>query len=186
MSTDTTKAQLDAITNKNREMTNKVIASVTGFEAKHEAYMLKEYGRFCEQFELYHTTVVGIFHNLNYGEDGLLNGYKSIQFMIAVNSQKSLYSAYKLFKAGMYDDAVATLRIVYESFLRITFISLNQEHPYNAIVRKPEEGAEFNATGLVKDQLKLDWTHYSILSNFAHGNSYRIFLDMDANANPLV
>jgi len=174
---------LDSFVDANKEIRYAVVNSVDKFELNHEAYVRKNFGRFCVQFETYHSITTTLLHNLNYGEKGHLDGYKSLQFQLIVNAQKSLYSAYTLFKKGMYDDCAAVLRIVYESFLRTLFISLNQQYPYNAIIRSPTQGPKFDATGLIKGQLKLDWTHYSILSNFAHGNSYRIFLDIDANAD---
>lgn len=175
--------ELDQFVNLNANIRSDVINSVDEFGMKHEIYLKKNFGRFCGQFETYHSVITTLLHNLNYGERGHLDGRKALQFQLLVNAQKTLYSAYTLFKRGMYDDCAAVLRIVYESFLRVLFISLNPQYPYNAIIRNPSEGPKFEATGLVRDQLKLDWTHYDILSNFTHGNSYRIFLDIDANAD---
>lgn len=181
MSSEGTIAKMDEFVTRNSKVRYAVIESVEKFEQNHEKYLRKEYGRFCAQFEAYHGIATTLLHNLNYGENEHIKDYRALQFQVIVNAQKTLYSAYTLFKKGMYDDCVATLRIVYESFLRVVFMSLNQGHPYNAIIRSPSEGPKFNATNLVEDQLKFQWTHYSILSNFAHGNSYRVFLDIDAN-----
>ncbi len=174
--------RLDAITLKNIATTTQVNGSINNFERKHESEMRREVGRFCAQTELYHATIMGILHNLNYIEKDF-KPYKSLQFMIAVNNQKSLVSAYRLLKSGMYDDALVVMRVAYESFLRIIFINLNQDHPYNAVIYAPDEGAKFNVKSLVEEQLKLSWSHYSILSSFAHGNLYRISIDRNAHLN---
>lgn len=178
---DKLRDRLDKLTNTNRVATEKIIGNIYSFELEHEQYLRKEYGRFCSQFELYHTTTISALHHLNYKDRADWRTYKGLQFMFTANAQKSLGSAYRLLLSGFYDDTVTVLRYVYEIFLRILFVSMYSDHQYNALVRKPPKGPRFNATAIVEDQLKLDWRHYSVLSNFAHSNAYRVYETMDKN-----
>jgi hypothetical protein len=181
MQEDGLKEELRRLVSDNKVRVDDVFAALRNSEILHELYLRKHFGRFCDQFELYHSTLMMLLHHLNYAERNW-QGHKGLQFMIAVHSQKDLYSAYRLLQHGFYDDSAIIFRSVYESFLRIIFVSLNPAYPYNVLMRKPKEGPHFNATNLIDEQLKLDWKHFSILSNFTHSNSYRIYKAMDDNA----
>lgn len=101
-----------------------------------------------------------------------------MQFTIAVHALKQLYSAYGLLYRGSYEDAIALLRSVYESFLRIIFISCNPKYAYNAYQVKGQTGPKFNATNLVDVELKLKWSNYRIMSAFTHSNKFNVIEDI--------
>lgn len=151
---------------------------IQDYQTKHRLYMGKDYRRFMNQFEMFFCSMVEYSHNINYLDKKAWPINRGFQFVISTRALKQFYSAYTLLIDGAYEDSITILRSVYESFLRIIFVSCHPECPYNAYYSKEQTGAKFNATGLVRDELKLDWTTYSITSAFAHSNMYNVMGDM--------
>jgi len=154
------------------------IGDIQDFQMEHTLYMGQRYRRYMNQFEMYFCALETYSNNLNYldKKDWPIN--RGFQFIIATHSLKQFYSAYILLNSGFYGDSLAVLRSVYEAFIRIVFISCHPEVPANAYKTKGQIGVQFNASGFVNDELKLDWTKYSVLSVFAHSNMYVVMEDM--------
>jgi hypothetical protein len=148
-------------------------------QAHHALYMASDFGRWTSQVEMYLGALKETSDGLNYLDKSDWPPHRGLQFVIAAHALKPLYSGYGLLLRGCYEDAITLLRSVYESFLRILFISCNQDHPYNAY-NVEKAGAQFNATGLVDDELKLDWRKYRIMSMFTHSNKARFLSDVVA------
>lgn len=154
------------------------VVNIQQFQNEHLLYMGKEYGRFMNQFEMFFCAMVDYSHTINYLDKKEWPINRGFQFVIATNSLRQMYSAYILLNSGFYEDAITLLRSVYESFLRILFVSCHPECPYNAYDAPGQTGTKFNATSFVRDELKLDWTKYNITSAFAHSNKYKVMGDM--------
>lgn len=155
-----------------------LITDIQVFQTEHTQYMGKEYRRFMNQFEMFFCALVDYSNNINYLDKKNWPINRGFQFVIATHSLKQFYSAYILLNSGFYGDSLTMLRSVYESFLRILFVSCHPEAPYNAYKAKGQSGTQFNASSFVNDELKLDWTKYSVLSVFAHSNMYVVMEDM--------
>lgn len=168
-------ARLDAMTSASD---TSQLVNIQEYQAKHLAFMRKNYGRFMDQFEMFFCAMTGYSHNINYLDKKGWPINRGFQFVIATSSLKQFHSAYLLLCYGAYEDAITIFRSIYESFLRIVFVSCHPECPYNAYGAAGQTGAKFNATNLVKDELKLDWTTYHITSAFAHSNMYKVMGDM--------
>lgn len=167
--------RLDALVNDNDPVQ---INAIREYEAAHRNYVASSYGRFMGQFEMFFNAMTDYSHNINYLDKKQWPINRGFQFVISTSSLKQLYTSYDLLCAGSYEDSITVLRSAYEAFLRIIFISLHPECPYNAYELPGQIGAKFNATGLVRDELKLDWNTYNILSVFAHSNKYKVINDM--------
>lgn len=152
--------------------------NIQQYQNKHRLYMWKQYGRFMNQFEMFFCSMVEYSNNINYLDKKGWPINRGFQYVITTRALKQFYSAYNLLIDGAYEDSITILRSVYESFLRVIFVSCHPECPYNAYFAKDQSGAKFNATGLVRDELKLDWTTYHITSAFAHSNMYSVMGDM--------
>ena len=151
--------------------------TIQNYQADHRQLVFRQYSRFMNQFEMFFCSMIEYSSKMNYVKKNWpIN--RGFQFIIATRALKQFYSAYNLFLDGAYEDSLTVLRSVYESFLRIIFVSCHPECPYNAFRTKGQTGAQFNATGLVKDQLKLDWATYDITSAFAHSNQLIIMEDV--------
>lgn len=167
--------RLDALTNISDTVQ---IENIQNYQHQHVLYMGREYGRFMNQFEMFFCAMTDYAHNINYLDKKGWPINRGFQFVIMTTSLKQLYSAYDLLNHGAYEDAITVLRSAYESFLRVVFVSIHPECPYNAYKAPDQTGAKFNATDLIKDELKLDWTKYNITSAFAHSNMYQVMGDM--------
>ena len=157
------------------------VNNIKDFQIQHRAYLSSHYYPFNRQFEMYFSMMVDVSHNLNYLKKKHWPKNRGLQFVIATHALKQFYSAYELYQSGFYEDSLALIRSIYESFLRIVFISCNPDTPSNAYTFKGQVGPKFNATGFVKDELGLKWENYNILSVFAHSNTYRVLEDMVDN-----
>lgn len=172
MTDDLTK-RLDDLTCVSETAT---VDNIVDYQSTHLAYFQQAYGRFMSQFKMYFSAIVDTGNNINYLDKSHWPKHRALQFIIATHALKQFYSAYTLLLDGAYEDAIALQRSIYESFLRILFISMYPEDSYNAYdykVGKKQTGIKFNATNLVKD-LGLDWSTYDIMSKFAHSNMYRV------------
>lgn len=168
-------ARLDAMTNASD---TSEIENIQEYQSQHLTFTRKNYGRFMNQFEMFFCAMTEYSHNINYLDKKGWPTTRGFQFVIATNSLKQFYSAYSLLCNGAYEDAITIFRSVYESFLRIVFVSCHPECPYNAYGAPGQTGVKFNATNFVKDELKLGWTTYHITSAFAHSNMYKVMGDM--------
>ena len=168
-------ARLDALTSA---CDTSQLVNIQEYQNGHLSYMRSSYGRFMDQFGMFFCAMTDYSHNINYLNKKSWPINRGFQFVIVTRSLKQLNSAYLLLTTGAYEDAITVLRSVYESFLRIIFVSCHPECPYNAYKANDQTGTVFNATGFVKDELKLEWTKYSITSAFAHSNMYQVMGDM--------
>lgn len=154
----------------------RVIHSILHYEDRHQRYMLQNYRRFMNQFEMYYSMIVKLGDAANY-YDRDWPVHRSLQFLIFTHSNKQFYSAYKLLINGFYVDSIAMLRGVYETFLRIIFITLNHQNPYNIYHGLNAKGPKFNATNLITQDLQLEWIEYSVMSAFVHSNQIDVMED---------
>jgi hypothetical protein len=154
------------------------INDIQDFQNTHNRYMSVNYRPYMNQFEMYFCALDVYSRSVNYLEKKDWPKNRGFQFIIATHALKQFYSSYILLNSGFYGDSLTVLRSVYESFVRILFISCHPEAPANVYKAKGQVRPSFNASGLMNDELKLNWTKYNILSVFAHSNMYVVMEDM--------
>lgn len=134
------------------------------------------YGRFKSQCETWLTLVESITTGVNYIDKKDWPKYRSVQFLLIVNNITYIHGARILLLKGYWESSLVLCRSALEAFVRILWISC---HPQDseAGVSKIGNGVQFNFTGFVKDQLKLDWFDYEFLSMKAHGNRIGVIKD---------
>lgn len=150
---------------------------IKDYELKHQQFMSVTYGRFIEQFETFYSMLIDYSNHINY-LDKKWPTNRGFQYVIATHSLKQFHTAFVLLKSGFYADSTILLRSVYESFLRIVFVSCHPDYPHNAFKMAGQTGPKFQATSMVNSQLGLKWTTYSTMSVFAHSNQYDVMGDM--------
>lgn len=155
------------------------IESFLSYQDVHTKHVGNRHGRWTCQVETYLSTLAVAANRVNYLERRWPQ-HRGLQFVVATHSLRQIYSASGLLCRGLYDDAISLLRSVYETFLRIVFISCNQSHAYNAFYAPGQSGPRFNATNFVNDELKLEWVKYSVMSAFAHSNKFKVMEDVIA------
>lgn len=167
------KAESDRLLKRLDELTiqadTSTIADIQDYERKHRAFIRQKYGRFMSQFEMYFSSITMHAHHQNYIKREHWPTHRAVQYSAAVHALKPIYSAYTLFCSGFYEDSIILLRSAYETFVRILYISCHPDNPYHALVRD-KKLPRLNITAFIKQDLKLQWTKYSIMSMFYHGN----------------
>lgn len=160
-----------------RQGNTEVIREISSFQEKHFARFSREYGRFIDQYEMFYSTLVSLTYSVNYYDKSNWPQHRALQFTLAAHSQKQLYTAHLLLQKGFYEDSITVIRSAYETFLRILFISCNQKHSWS-VFYKEGGSPKFIPTNFVKDELRLDWPTYGLMSAFAHSNKVDVLEDI--------
>jgi len=154
---------------------SKVILDINKYQTSHANKILKEYGRFVSQFELYYDLIVEIFHAINYIDKAEWPKHRSAQFLLFVHNLKSLYSSFERLIHGFYEDSIILARPVYEAFIKSVYITCDPTDPYAVVAGlKGNMQKKFNLSHFLKDDLKLEWHDYRLFSAWAHANQYSV------------
>lgn len=156
-----------------RHLPSQVLFSARAQEEDHASRFLGAYGRSVNQFEVEFTALVEVINRLNFVQREMWPPHRSLQYALLAHNLKPLRSVMDRLAKGYYPDALGLLRVAYETFIRLVFISVHRDDPWGALMRKPPPPTPpFNLTGFVRDQLRLPWaTSYSVLSAFTHSNA---------------
>jgi len=154
---------------------SKVVLDIGQYQTTHANKILKEYGRFVSQFELYYDLIVEIFHAVNYVDKAGWPKHRSIQFLLFVHNLKSLYSSFERLIHGFYEDSIILARPVYEAFIKSIYITCDPVDPYAVVAGlKGNMQKKFNLSNFLKDDLKLEWHDYRLFSALTHANQYLV------------
>lgn len=146
---------------------SQVVLDINQYEQGHSRKVLKEYGRFVAQFELFYDLIVEMIHALNYVKKSKWPKHRSIQFMLMAYNLKPLYSSFDRLIEGFYEDCIILARPVYEAFIKTIYITCHPKNPYSVVI-----GKKFNLTNFLKHELKLNWHEYRLFSAMTHANAY--------------
>ncbi len=153
-----------------------LVVDLAQAEKDHFRRFNTDYGRFVLQTEAEFTCLADLIDQLNFVDRSDWPTHRAIQFALVAHNLKTFYSAFDRLVRGHYDDATTLIRVLYETFVRLLFISCHPDNAYSALGFKPPKGVRrFNLTNFLADDLGLDWsTKYEIMSVFAHSNSFRV------------
>jgi hypothetical protein len=148
-------------------------ADLASGERAHLNLFMQQLGRGLGQFYAEYGALVRAIDDVNVVEREHWPPFRYVQFVLLAKNLSALHSAMDRLSRGFHQDALSLIRSSYEAWLRAVFISCYPSDPYAVLVRRPPKGVPaFNATDLVRTQLRLEWgTKYRIMSGFAHGNS---------------
>lgn len=165
-----TRASIDLWTRAHRP--SSVTGDMTTQVNAHQQAFRRDYGRLDDQLEVEYSALVRLTDSLNFLDRSSWPAHRPMQFALVAYSLKTFQSVLDRLRTGFYEDAVTLLRVLYETFLRVAFVSCHRDDPWGALVRKPAPGTpDFQVTNFVRDVLRLDWeTNYAIMSVFAHSN----------------
>lgn len=157
----------------NQHLPSQLLVEARAQENDHATRFLRAYGRGVGQFEVEFTALVKVIDRLNFVQRQAWPPHRSVQYALIAHNLKPLRSVMDRVANGYYGDAIALLRVAYETFVRLVFVSVHRDDPWGSLMRKPPPPTPpFNLTGFVRDQLRLGWaTSYSVLSAFTHSNS---------------
>jgi hypothetical protein len=153
-------------------------------ERQHFGEFSTEYGRFVGQFEIQFSALASVVDQLNFVDKSAWPQHRPLQYVLVAYNLRSFVSALDRLARGYYEDCFAITRGLYETFVRLMWMSCHSEQAFVAVVRNAPAGLpQFNVTNFLRDQLKLEWgSQYSVLSAFAHSNSYGVLQAMQRNA----
>jgi|GEM_PF-6181227 len=142
---------------------------------KHRALVLNEFGKYIKYFEDYFDVLNMEIKALNYSEKKAWPNHKRIQYLMFPETLKTLHRAFEDIVDGYYDEATMLLRSVYETYIKIIFLSSYPENWHIIFFSKKGE-KKFNLTNFVEVELKLDWKFmYRAMSHIYHAKTYRNF-----------
>jgi hypothetical protein len=99
--------------------------------------------------------------------------HKKIQYLLYPEVMKTLHRALEDTTDGYYEEAMMLLRSVYETFLRIAFLSCYPEN-WEAIFYNRKNKMNFEVTGFVKNHLKLKCDFiYGVMSDVHHSKKQK-------------
>jgi hypothetical protein len=152
-----------------------VLSELLDLERENAEIFDSEYGRFASQFDVEYGALARLIDELNFVDRSCWPRHRFIQYVLLAYNLPSFSSALDRYRRGYYADALALVRGLYETFLRMVFVSCNREEPWGALGKAPKGVVAFNATGLVRDHLKLPWLkNYSVTSAFTHSNTFLV------------
>lgn len=160
----------------NEHLPSYALLRVRAQEEDHASRFLREYGRAVGQFEVEFSALVDVVDRLNFAQREAWLPHQHVQYVVLAHNLTPLRSVMDRVIKGYYGEALTLLRVAFETFIRLVFISVYRDDPWGSLVRKvPSSTPQFKLTGFVRDQLRLSWTtSYSVLSAFTHSNSVEV------------
>jgi hypothetical protein len=146
-----------AIERMMQEDPSEVALQFGAFKDIHRRWAWSRNGKVFKIFEDGFEVLNNVIFNTNYLDKSGWPPHRSTQFFLAADSLKRLFRAMEDALDGFCAEAVVLTRSVYETFLRIVFISCFPKD-WTTTLFKPEKGQiAFKATNFPRDQLKVDW-----------------------------
>ena len=147
---------------------------------------IDEYRGFVEIFEVGYTALAEAVDLVNFVSKDSWPEHRGAQYLLIAENIKSFRSAQDRLMRGYYQDCGAISRSLYESFVRVLFMSLHPEYWSSAVSYMAISGQrKFNLTGLLRDELRLDWDPiYRLLSGVSHSNIQAVLQQVVALSVP--
>lgn len=142
------------------------------FEREHLLWFGQEYGRLIAYFDVAFDQLVAVVEQVNFIDRSSWPPNRALQYMLLSHNLTPFVSMVDRFSRGYYEDSVAHSRTLYETFLRVVFISCYGDDPWGAFpISTPKGTSPFNATNFPRDELRLAWQQiYRSMSAVAHSN----------------
>lgn len=109
-------------------------------ERAHFARFNADYGRYVGQFEVEYQSLAELIDHLNFVDRSSWPEHRSVQYALSAYNLRTFYSALDRLVRGYYEDCIALTRGLYETFVRMLFVSCYPDSAYNVLVRKPPKG----------------------------------------------
>jgi len=148
---------------------------ISELEKDNTKRMLKDYGNFIKQFEDFFDLLVTLFDQVNYIKKDDWPEQRSKQFITIAHNLQTLYCAFDLTVRGHHAEAIILIRTVYETFIKVVYLSCYPEAGYSVFYKKKDGTKEFNLTNFLNHELKLNRDNiYMVMSVMAHSKGYLI------------
>ncbi len=153
------------------QVPSSVVLGLVEAERNHFNRFNTAYGRWVAQSEVHFSCLVNAIEQIDYVEKSTWPSHRGTQFILVTNTLRSLWSSADRLHRGAYQDSMTLLRLAYEVWARLIFMSCHPDDHLYGVARSGSDGKpSFKMTNLLRDQLRLDWSKkYELLSSFAHG-----------------
>ena len=154
------------------------IAEIFDYIYEHKKAFLSKFNKwFIKYFEISFDSIVEAMDQINSENKDKRPEHRWIQWLIIRNNLPTLFSVFNLLTAGFYVDSITLIRSLFESVIKIIYISHYPEDKDSALLYNMKWTKKFNMTNFTKDVLKIDW-HYRLLSAKAHSNWFKTMKDL--------
>lgn len=163
-----------------------VAASLAASELDHRMQFSDAYGRFAAQYDVGVAALATLVEELNFVRRDGWPEHRAIQYVLVAYNLRHFDTAIDLVVRGRYEEAISLTRGLYETFVRLLFVSCHADSAYSVLASSPPKGVRrFNLTNFLRDELRLDWERkYGVMSAFAHSNVHRAGLALRRAATP--
>lgn len=142
-----------------------------------EFFVWKFWPWFVKHFEIAFDSIIEAVQQINFESKKNWPEHRWTQRLIIKNNLPTLFSSYNLLISGFYVDSMTLIRSLFESVIKIIYISHYPEEKDWALLYNVKWTKKFNITSFQKDILKVDW-HYKLLSSNAHSSWYKTIKDL--------
>ncbi|MDD3662778.1 MAG: hypothetical protein PHT84_02840 [Candidatus Pacebacteria bacterium] len=152
-----------------------IALKISELEKVNTKKILNEYGKFVKQFEDFFDLLITLFDQVNYINKDAWPEQKTIQFITIAHNLQTLYCAFDLAVRGHHAEAIILIRTVYETFIKVVYLSCYAKAGYSVFYKKKDGTKEFNLTNFLSQDLKLNRDNiYMVMSVIAHSKGYLI------------
>ncbi len=160
------------------------ISRIYDYERNHQERVLKEWGRFVSQFELFFDLLNNMLVGINFVRKDNWPEHRNLQYLLCANNARFFYNSFDRLIKGHATESMVLSRPLFETFIRITYASCYPSSADAVLAPiKRSDGVKFRLTNFMRDDLGLNWMTYKLWSAFTHSNSYGVFKDLRAIRN---
>lgn len=155
------------------------------FINEHRAMTQIQVGNFIKNFEDFFDDLNIVIDLLNYVSKNKWPKHRSIQYALYPETLKTLHCSFEIAINGYYYEAAILARNVFETYLRMVFISCFPSD-WESVFTDLKGRRRFDVTSLMKDHLKVDWFFaYRLMCKAAHSKAhYHLKKIIDLSKNP--
>jgi len=158
--------------------TNNEINDIFNYIHDHTELFVWKFGPwFVKYFEIAFDSIIAAMQQINFESKDNWPKHRLTQRLIIKNNLPTIFSAYNLLISGFYIDSMTLIRSLFESIIKIIYISYYPKEKDWALLSNIKWIKKFNMTNFQKDVLKID-RHYKLLSANAHSNWYKTIKDL--------
>ncbi|MBI4680531.1 MAG: hypothetical protein HY753_04830 [Nitrospirae bacterium] len=142
------------------------------FIEEHRIVAQHQFGNFIKNFEDFFDDLNTAIWLLNYVPKNTWPKHRGIQYFLYPETLKTLHCSFEIAINGNYDESVMLARSVFETYLRIVFISCFPSD-WESVFNDLRGRRRFDVTSLIRDHLKVDWYFiYRIMCKVHHSKSH--------------
>ena len=155
------------------------------FITEHRTMAVYQYNNFIKIFEDFFDELNAVIGLLNYSPKSNWPKHRSIQYSLYPETLKTLHCSFEIAINGYYYESVMLSRSVFETYLRMVFISCSPSD-WESAFYDLKGRRRFDVTSLIRDHLKVDWHFiYRLMCKTSHSKShYHLKKIIDRSKNP--